>query len=258
LFLFGLTAADGEDSIRIEIGSVVSVESQGGDLLCPKCKTKLKLIGSDYRVLPPAYLCLGCNTLNSQPSLTIKCNDCGSTSQIDEEPEIFLYKYTANTACPLHELQQIKPLDTCTKFFKTLGYSIVAPAFVSGRSGTQHLFDILILGRVGWVETRKQNANKAQPRNDNGNTAVEVLISGKPVELEETTRIFGKISDIDCDFLLFAIPGLTDSARNYASAFGMKVSEGKNIEEAFANSKIPKATVNQASTKPSSPSFSSK
>ena len=221
-------------------------ETENGDLVCPKCKVKLQLIGSDYRSLPPAYICLGCNTLNSEPLLTIKCDDCGSTAGMDEEPEIFLYNYTANAELPMQELQHIKPLDTCTKFFKSLGYNTVAPAFVSGRSGTQHLFDILILGRVGWVEAYNPNVNKALPRNDNGNTVVELLISNKPIDLEEITRIYGKISDIDCDFLLFAIPGLTSNARNYAEAYGMKVSEGRNIEEALSNSKIPKVTGDNA------------
>ncbi len=214
-------------------------ETKNGDLLCPKCKVKLQLIGSDYRTLPPAYKCLGCNTLNGEPKLTIKCSDCTSSADIDDEPEIMLYKYIANPQMPLQELQHIKPLETCNQFFKNLGYTIVAPAFVSGKSGTQHLFDMLILGRVGWVEIQKAGAYTTTPRNDNGNTAVEVRISGKPLKLGDMTQIYGKISDIDTDFLLFAIPGLTPEARNYAKAYGLKVSEGKNIEEALANSKIP-------------------
>ncbi len=221
-------------------------ETENGDLVCPKCKGKLQLIGSDYRILPPAYLCQSCNTLNSEPLFTIKCGACGSTALVDEEPEIYLYKYTANPEMPMQELQQIKPLDVCTKFFKSLGYMIVAPAFVSGRSGTQHLFDILILGRVGWVETQKPGTQKSPVRGDNGNTAVEVLISAKPIEVEEITRIYGKINDIDCDFILFVIPGLTAEARNYATAYNLKVCEGTNIEQALASSKIPKANEGKA------------
>ena len=215
-----------------------------GDLVCPKCKGKLQLIGSDYRMLPPAYVCLGCNTMNSEPLLTIKCNDCGSTAQLDEEPEILLYKYTANPEAPMQELQQIKPLDACNTFFKSLGYTIVTPAFVSGRSGTQHLFDMLVLGRVGWLGPAGADAGK--PRSDNGNTAVELLVSSEPVDLEDITRIYGKISDVDCDFLLFVIPGLTPNARNYAATFNMKVCEGKDIEEALASSKIPRACEGKA------------
>jgi Zn finger protein HypA/HybF involved in hydrogenase expression len=71
-------------------------ETQNGDLVCHKCKGKLQLIGSDYRLLPPAYKCLSCNTLNSEPKLTVACGDCNSTLDIDDEPEVFLYKYSAN------------------------------------------------------------------------------------------------------------------------------------------------------------------
>jgi hypothetical protein len=222
-----------------EVDIQSNFEMQSGDLVCPKCQNELQSLGSDYRQLPSAYKCLSCNAINREPKITIKCGDCTSTADVDDEPEILLYNYTANSHITLRELPPIKPLYTCTQFFKALGYPIVAPAFVSGRSGTQHLFDLLILGRVGWIETENTEPNKVSPKSVNGNTAVEVLISTKPVEVDEITRIFGKISDIDFDFLLFAIPGLTVNARNFAQAYGMKVSEGKNIEEALANSKIP-------------------
>jgi hypothetical protein len=213
-------------------------ESKNGDLVCPKCKAKLQLIGSDYRTLPSAYKCLSCNTLHSEPKLLAKCVDCTSTAELDDEPEILLYKYTANPQMPTKELARIKPIDNVTQYFKDLGYTIVAPAFVSGRSGTQHLFDMLILGKIDWAET--EHFDKPLTK-DGGNTAVEVLISGKPINLGDITRIYGKISDIDTGFILFAIPGLTPNARNYAKAYHMKISEGKSIEEALANSKIPKA-----------------
>ncbi len=198
-------------------------ETQNGDLVCPKCKVKLQLIGSDYRTLPPAYKCLSCNSLNSEPKLTVKCSDCTSTLDIDDEPEIYLYKYTANQQMPLGDLKNIKPLDKVAEFYKAQGASIVAPAYVSGKSGTQHLFDMLVLGK-----------------NEEGNTAIDMLVSTKAVNLAEVTRIYGKISDIESGFLLFAIPGLTASARNYAKAYGMKVSEGKDIQEVLAKTKIPK------------------
>lgn len=221
-----------------------SFETKNGDLVCPKCKAKLQLIGSDYRTLPSAYKCLSCNTLHSEPKLLVKCVDCTSTAELDDEPEILLYKYTANPHMPTKELQRIKPIDNVTQYFKDLGYTIVAPAFVSGRSGTQHLFDMLVLGKIDWAETQLSGASA--PR-DSRNTAVEVLISGKPINLGEITRIYGKISDIDTGFILFAIPGLTPNARNYAKAYHMLISEGKSIEEALANSKIPKAGDNQKS-----------
>lgn len=40
--------------------------------------------------------------------------------------------------------------------------------------------------------------------------------------------------------MLFAIPGLTPNARKYAKAYGIKVSEGKDVKVALAKSKILK------------------
>lgn len=217
-------------------------ESKSGDLVCPKCKTKLQLIGSDYRILPPAYKCQSCNTLNSEPKLLMKCVDCASTTELDDEPELMLYKYTANAHMPTKALQRIKPINNVTQYFKNLGYTIIAPAFVSGKSGTQHLFDLLVLSKINWAELQpsKNAVTKAS-----GNTAVEVLIADKLIDLGELTGIYGKINDIDTGFILFAIPGLTPNARNYAKANSIRVSEGKSIEEALVNSNIPKVVDDQ-------------
>ena len=72
-----------------------------------------------------------------------------------------------------------------------------------------------------------------------------MLISGKLINLGEVTGIYGKISDIDTGFILFAVPGLTPNARNYAKANNIRVSEGKSIEEALVNSNIPKLVDSQ-------------
>ena len=85
-------------------------------------------------------------------------------------------------------------------------------------------------------------------RKDNGNTVVQLLISSKPVDIEEITRMYGMINDVECDAINFVIPALTDSARNYAAAYDMKISEGQTIEEALAKSKIPKAVDNRMGT----------
>ncbi len=69
---------------------------------------------------------------------------------------------------------------------------------------------------------------------------IELLIANKKVDLEEITRIYGMTNDVDCEALIFVIPGMTMNARNYASAYNMKVCEGRTIEEALVNWVIPK------------------
>jgi len=85
-------------------------------------------------------------------------------------------------------------------------------------------------------------------RKDNGNTVVQLWISSKPVDIEEVTRMYGMINDVECDAINFVIPSLTDSARNYAATYNMKISEGQTIEEALEKSKIPHAVERKAET----------
>jgi hypothetical protein len=219
-------------------------ENDNGELICPKCGAKLQAIGTDYRILPSSYVCMNCNARSTEPLLVAKCDNCSATAELDEEPEVYLYKYTANSEMPLKEMRQIKPIEICTNFFRALGYKVVAPAYVNGKSGTKHLFDMLVLGKVGVVGVGNQTTpSKAASCTckDHENTVIELLISNKRVDLEEITRIYGMINDVDCESLIFVIPSMTINARNYTSAYNMKVCEGKTIEEALVNWVIPKA-----------------
>jgi hypothetical protein len=223
-------------------------EKANGELVCPKCNVKLQTAGEDYKILPPSYVCLNCNVRSNEPLVVAKCDNCGTTAELDEEPEVYLYKYTVNSEMPLKEMQQIKPIEVCAKFFRALGYKVVAPAYVNGKSGTKHLFDMLVLGKVGLVELSNSAPSKtvvAPACKNHDNTVIELLISSKRVDLEEITRIYGMINDVDCEALIFVIPSMTENARNYAAAYNMKVCEGKTIEEALVNWVIPKTGENK-------------
>jgi hypothetical protein len=68
-----------------------------GILVCPFCKQQLIQANSDYRILPPSYVCLNCNYRTNTPLIMAKCENCETTAELDEEPEIELYKYSAKT-----------------------------------------------------------------------------------------------------------------------------------------------------------------
>jgi hypothetical protein len=68
-----------------------------GILVCPFCKQQLIQANSDYRILPPSYVCLNCNYRTNTPLIMAKCENCETTAELDEEPEIELHKYTAKT-----------------------------------------------------------------------------------------------------------------------------------------------------------------
>ena len=209
-----------------------SFRTPSGDLVCPKCNSKLHLIGSDYRSLSQMYVCSECKALNKDLLQLMKCGGCGSISRLDEESEEYLYSYTLNDKAAEYIGDQIKPIEVCSNWFKSLGYVVVAPAFVSGKSGTSHMFDLLVLH-----SDSKNSENKDISGNASGKV-IEILVSSKLVEIGDVTRVYGKICDVDCESLILAIPGLTSDARTYAQRFGMNVLEGQSLDEAFRRSRF--------------------
>lgn len=209
-----------------------SFRTPSGDLVCPKCNSKLHLIGSDYRNLSQMYVCSECNALNKDLLQLMKCSGCGATSRLDEETEEYLYSYSLSDKASDFIGDQIKPIEVCSNWFKSLGYVVVAPAFVSGKSGTRHTFDLLAL------HSSPKNPDSQEISSDARGMVVEILVSSKPVELGEVTRVYGKICDVDCKSLVLAIPGLTSDAHTYASRFGINVLEGQSLDVALNGSRI--------------------
>ena len=213
-----------------------SFRTPSGDLVCPKCNGKLHLIGSDYRFLSQMYICSECRALNKDLLQLMKCSGCGTTSQVGEESEQYLYAYSLNEAAVAWLGDQIKPVEACSAYFRSLGCVVVAPAFVSGKSGTQHTFDMLVLDSSH--RALRSEGDQAYASRDSGGTAIEILVSSRTVELAEMTRVYGKMCDVECNAMIFAAPSLSDDARHYAEQFKIKVIEGSSIEEALKRSQL--------------------
>jgi hypothetical protein len=59
--------------------------------ICPDCNSLL-LNREDHT--PPSYVCVICKAKTASPLFVAKCENCGTTAELDEEPEIELFKYT--------------------------------------------------------------------------------------------------------------------------------------------------------------------
>jgi translation initiation factor 2 beta subunit (eIF-2beta)/eIF-5 len=204
-------------------------KKSNGDLVCPKCQGKLHLIGSDYRNLSQMYVCNECNAMNKDLLESMKCAECGTVSPVEEETENYLFSYSLDPSAMERLSDQIKPLEACSSHFRSLGYTVVAPAFVKGRSGTQHTFDLLVVG-----SDQKVSGPSSIGQIGFQNTVVDIIVSTRPVEVEQVTKVYGKMCDVDCNSLIFAIPALSKSAQNYVEEFKIRVLEGRTLEEALA------------------------
>ncbi|HUK79617.1 MAG TPA: hypothetical protein VLU91_03020 [Nitrososphaerales archaeon] len=199
---------------------------KNGSLVCPKCSVKLELLDSDYRNLSYMYACQDCNGLNRELLETMVCSICGTEAEVDKEDEVTLCAYHLNEPNQALAFAQIKPVEECTAFFKSLGHAVEAPALVAGKSGARHTFDLLIGRAQGGTPGRDSRAA----------VVVEILLSDKPIEVDEVARVYGKLSDLYCDSIILAVPGLAADARNYASSFRLRILEGTSIQEALAAS----------------------
>lgn len=209
--------------------------TQAGDLVCPKCNAKLHLVGSDYRYLSHMYVCSECNALNKDLLQLMKCGECGTVAPVGDEREQYLYSYSLNDKAAAELSDQIKPVEACSTYFRTLGYTVVTPAFVSGKSGSQHIFDMLVLDSRKVSGTDSGDIYKPQ---GSGSMVVEIIVSHGLVDLAEITRVYGKMCDVDCSTMILAVPALTADARHYADQFGIKVLDGRSVEEALKKSEF--------------------
>ncbi len=212
-----------------------------GDLVCPKCNRKLELIGNDYRSLGLMYVCQNCGALSKDLSATLKCKDCGFTATPDEEREQFLFAYTLNPSLLPKLRQYVKPIEVVVNHFKALGYVVYSPSFVRGKSGTEQAFDLVIFN----PGDKKVGDTSFPSGLDKGKTVADILVSDKPIELEEITKEYGKIGDVNYPSMIFAVPSLSEKAGNYASAYNMRVFEGRTIEQALANGSRALSSVNR-------------
>jgi predicted RNA-binding Zn-ribbon protein involved in translation (DUF1610 family) len=195
-----------------------------GDLICSKCNKKLELIGNDYRSLGLMYVCQNCGALSKELNSRLKCKKCGFTASPDDEKEeiVFGFSVDQNTLSRIRQL--VKPIETVVEHYNSMQYVVHAPSFVRGRSGIEHTFDLAV-----------RKLTEGNPQVIGKDYLIEILASNKPVELEDITKEYGKISDVDYSTIVLVVPYLTERARNYAAAYRMTVYEGKNIEEVLMN-----------------------
>jgi hypothetical protein len=208
-----------------------------GDLICPKCNKKLELIGSDYRSLGWMYMCQDCGALNAEAMPKLRCSNCGLALSPEQENEIYLFAFSLNQDLLPKLREAVRPVEKIVRLFQRQGYTVFAPAFVRGKSGTQQTFDLLVLGTP--FDTPRSSAGEqahegelTQPRN----TVVDILTSDNQVSQQDLNRVYLKIIDVNQIGVVFAIPRLSESAKAFANSHDVRFFEGESIDIAIQQS----------------------
>jgi hypothetical protein len=114
-----------------------------GQLVCPKCRRPLRKEGLDYVVIGKVFECLNCKRKSNKPLIVFYCRNC--SHQFDYLNTVYepVYEYTLTplgqklvTSGALHKQDIIEAL-------KELGLTVESPGKERGRSGIDHVFDII-------------------------------------------------------------------------------------------------------------------
>jgi len=192
-----------------------------GRYICPKCKQELRTIGGDYQSLGLLYKCRDCDNVFNQPMIKWRCLKCSSLAAEDKITEVNIYSYILNESRRSWLEFELQPKPQLIEFLKQRGYEVTEHATMKGRSGAEHIIDILATRDDGVVTY---------------NIAIGVKIAGDEVALSDIFDFDDKAYDIGIhDKILVVVPGLRREAEKFASQQRIKVLEVRDLETVLSS-----------------------
>lgn len=130
-----------------------------------------------------------------------------------------MYSYKLNEEASHRLRMELRPRRQFQQFLERQGYVVESPARIQGRSGVEHEIDL--------YATKEQGDHIRK-------VIVGVTRSNGEIGLEEVLKLYIKAHDVGSeDVILFAIPRLTDEARQFAAYYRMKAFESEDLERAL-------------------------
>lgn len=189
---------------------------KGKKLVCPKCLGELKKPDVDHRKAGIWCTCKDCGKSFDIPVIRHFCRECQADFTFEDVEIRDVYAYTLNEEVKGEITAGWIFVAPIKKFLIESGFEVEAPAFLKGKSGANHMFDI--------AAYMKETARKVTVMDVA--TATEDAVSEQPV-----IALFAKIYDVAPDSaILIAIPKLGDNAKKMADLYKIKVVEGNDVK----------------------------
>ncbi len=189
----------------------------GGERICPKCRNELLLLGNDYDDLGYRYICPDCREVTRAPVEFWRCPACNRMFDKYAVRELVLYKYVIEPSqVPKLRLEKI-PRAKVRELLQREGYAVQESVRIPGKSGAEHIVDMLATKMQGPLEHR-------------------VLVSfacGNPlVDAEEVIRLYARAYDVGVgDVILIATPGVTADAAEIAQHYQIRVYNADELDK---------------------------
>ncbi|HUW49343.1 MAG TPA: hypothetical protein VMW36_11425 [Patescibacteria group bacterium] len=190
--------------------------NKGDRLTCPKCHEDLKKLEVDYRRAGIWCTCKDCGKSFDIPVTSLFCRGCNLNFTFEDTIIKDVYSYTLREEARQEVALGWVLVAPIKELLAESGLEVQGPAFVKGKSGANHMFDVVAKGKDASKLTVVDLA-----------TSTEDVVSEQPV-----IALFAKIFDVSPDSAyLVAIPRLNENGKKMAELYKIQVVEGRNEKE---------------------------
>jgi len=192
--------------------------NKGGRLTCPKCHEDLKKLEVDYRRAGIWCTCKDCGKSFDIPVTSLFCRGCNLNFTFEDTIIKDVYSYTLREEARLEAPLGWVLVAPIKELLAESGLEVQGPAFVKGKSGANHMFDVV---------AKSKDASKL--------TVVDLATSTEDVVSEQPViALFAKIFDVSPDTAyLVAIPRMNENGKKMAELYKIQVVEARNEKEAI-------------------------
>ncbi|MDI6848140.1 MAG: hypothetical protein QMD23_08510 [Candidatus Bathyarchaeia archaeon] len=192
---------------------------KGKKLVCPKCHEELEKLDVDYRRAGIWCTCKDCDKSFDIPVTAHFCRDCHANSTFEDAVIKDVYAYGLKGEVKEEAAVGWVVIAPIREFLGENGFEVESPAFLKGKSGANHVFDIVA---YKGDKTRKV-------------TVIDLASSTENAVPEQPViALFAKIYDVSPDdAYLIAIPKMSENGKKMAKSYNIKIVEAKNQKEAI-------------------------
>jgi len=192
---------------------------KGNKLICPKCHEELRKPDVDYRRAGTWCTCKDCGKNFDIPLAGHFCRNCHENFTFEDAVIKDVYAYSLKEEVEEEISRGWVIIAPIRDFLAENGFEVESPAFVKGKSGANHMFDIAAF--------KGEAARKV--------TVIDLATSTEnAVKEQPVIALFAKIFDVSPDnAYLIAIPKISENGKKMAELYNIKVIEASNQKEAI-------------------------
>jgi hypothetical protein len=191
---------------------------KSGKLICPKCHEELKKLDVDFRRAGIWCVCKDCGKSFDIPLTGLFCRDCHLNFTFEDVVIKDVYSYRLKEEAKQEAGLGWVLVAPMKEFLAEIGMDVEGPAFLKGKSGANHMFDVV---------ARSKDASGKATVIDLA-TSLEDSVSEQPV-----IALFAKIFDVSPQrAFLVAIPRMSDNGKKMAELYNIRVIEARDQKEA--------------------------